>query len=401
MSDTLSFPVVARRLSSSAQVPLQIGFVGTGLIGNVTVKQVAAQAPALLASSGLDLRIAGATDSKAMMLAAADAGLSPAAVEAGTEGRVSEWNAAELGGAVSPVDLAAFAAALRAKAEACGGAAVIVDNTSSEDVADMYEAWLGAGVHVVTPNKKANSGDLARFQAIHAAAEASGAKWLYEGTIGAGLPIVSTLRTLRASGDSVKSVQGIFSGTMSFLFNTWDPEKPFSEVVLMAKAAGFTEPDPRDDLNGMDVARKVVIAARESGLDLSLDDVSIRSLVPAELEGCSADEYMARMAEFDGVIAGEAKEAAAEGMVLRFVGKVDVAGKKGSVELAKFPKDHAFAGLQGADNIIEVQTMRYSDEMESTPIIIRGPGAGPHVTAGGVFGDLCKLGAQLGAAVRI
>jgi homoserine dehydrogenase len=202
-----------------------------------------------------------------------------------------------------------------AKAAACGGAAVIVDNTSSEDVAERYAGWLAAGVHVVTPNKKANSGDLARFKATQAAAAESGAKWMVEGTIGAGLPIVSTLRTLRASGDRVKSVQGIFSGTMSFLFNTWDPSKPFSETVMAAKAAGFTEPDPRDDLNGMDVARKVVIAARESGLDLSLDDVSVRSLVPKELEEGTADEYVARLSEFDGVMAAEAKEAAAEGMV--------------------------------------------------------------------------------------
>ena len=367
----------------------------------MTVKQVASQAPSLLASSGLDLRVAGATDSKSMILANSDAGCTASAIAAAASGRVSEWDAAALDATVTPVDLDAFTAALVAKAKACGGAAVIVDNTSSEDVADRYESWLSNGVHVVTPNKKANSGDLARFKTLQAAAEKGGAKWMYEGTIGAGLPIVSTLRTLRASGDSVKSVQGIFSGTMSFLFNTWDPSKPFSEVVMAAKAAGFTEPDPRDDLNGLDVARKVVIAARESGLDLSLDDVSVRSLVPKELESCDAAEYVARLAEFDDVIAGEAKEAAAEGMVLRFVGKVDVKAGTGSVELAKFPKTHPFAGLQGADNIIEIQTMRYSDEMESTPLIIRGPGAGAHVTAGGVFGDLCKLGAQLGASVPI
>ena len=123
-------------------------------------------------------------------------------------------------------------------------------------VADKYADWLAAGVHVITPNKKANSGDLKRFEATKAAAAKGDAHWLYEGTIGAGLPIVSTLRTLRASGDEVRSVQGIFSGTMSFLFNTWNPSEPFSAVVLAAKEAGFTEPDPRDDLNGLDVARE-------------------------------------------------------------------------------------------------------------------------------------------------
>ena len=300
-----------------------------------------------------------------------------------------------------PVDLDGFVDALVARASAAGGSAVVVDNTSSEAVADKYADWLGAGVHVITPNKKANSGDLKRFEATKAAAEKGDARWLYEGTIGAGLPVVSTLRTLRATGDEVRSVQGIFSGTMSFLFNTWNPSEPFSAVVLAAKEAGFTEPDPRDDLNGLDVARKVVIAARESGLNLSLDDVRVTSLVPAELEDCDAAEYLARLPEFDDVIAAQAKEAEAEGTVLRFVGKVDVVAGTGSVELSKFPKSHPFAGLQGADNIVEIQSMRYSAEMESTPLIVRGPGAGAEVTAGGVFGDVCKLGAALGARVPL
>jgi homoserine dehydrogenase len=261
--------------------------------------------------------------------------------------------------------------------------------------------WLKLGVHVVTPNKKANSGDLTRFELTKQAALDGNAFWLYEGTIGAGLPIVSTLRTLRASGDTIRVVQGIFSGTMSFLFNVWDPTKPFSDVVFQAKQAGYTEPDPRDDLNGLDVARKVVIAAREAGLDLSLHDVDVASLVPAELEDCSVEEYLTRLPEFDSVIARQAMEADAEGKVLRFVGKVDVVAKTGTVELAKFPKDHPFATLQGADNIVEIQSMRYSAEMESTPLIIRGPGAGAQVTAGGVFGDVCKLGVMLGARVPL
>ena len=362
---------------------------------------MAAQAPALLATTGLDIRLAGATDSKSMILANSDAGMTHAAFPAALAERVEDWNAAAVDAAVSPVDLDSFVDALKARAASAGGSVVVVDNTSSEMVADKYADWLAAGVHVITPNKKANSGDLKRFEATKAAAAKGDAHWLYEGTIGAGLPIVSTLRTLRASGDEVRSVQGIFSGTMSFLFNTWNPSEPYSAVVLAAKEAGFTEPDPRDDLNGLDVARKVVIAARESGLNLSLDDVSVTSLVPAELEECDAAEYLARLPEFDDVIAAQAKEAEAEGMVLRFVGKVDVAAGTGSVELSKFPKSHPFAGLQGADNIVEIQSRRYSAEMESTPLIVRGPGAGAEVTAGGVFGDVCKLGAALGARVPL
>lgn len=354
-----------------------------------------------LAETGLDIRLTGATDSKSMIVANGNDGMTKSAVANAIAERVEDWDADKLDAIISAVDLDAFVAALESNAKESGGAAVIVDNTSSDAVADMYEQWLESGVHVVTPNKKANSGELKRFEKIKSAATTGNSKWLYEGTIGAGLPIVSTIRTLRASGDEIRSVQGIFSGTMSFLFNTWNPSEPFSQVVLQAKDAGYTEPDPRDDLNGLDVARKVVIAARESGLNLSLDDVSVASLVPAELEDCSVAEYIGRLPEFDSVIAAQAQEADAEGKVLRFVGKVDVKNKSGTVELAKFDKSHPFAGLQGADNIVEIQSMRYSCEMESTPLIIRGPGAGAQVTAGGVFGDVCKLGVMLGAEVPL
>ena len=366
---------------------MHVGFVGTGLIGKVTVAQMAGRAPQLR-DEGLDIRITGATDSKSMIVANGADGMSLSRVEQAIGDRVSDWDAASVNATISDVDLDAFVNALQRAAKDSGGAAVVVDNTSSDAVASLYQDWLKRGVHVVTPNKKANSGDLTRFELTKQAALDGNAKWLYEGTIGAGLPIVSTLRTLRASGDEIRVVQGIFSGTMSFLFNVWDPTKPFSDVVFQAKQAGYTEPDPRDDLNGLDVARKVVIAAREAGLDLSLHDVDVASLVPAELEDCSVEDYLTRLPEFDSVIARQAMEADAEGKVLRFVGKVDVVAKTGTVELAKFPKDHPFATLQGADNIVEIQSMRYSAEMESTPLIIRGPGAGAQVTAGGVFGDV-------------
>ena len=379
---------------------MHVGFVGTGLIGKVTVAQMAGRAPQLR-DEGLDIRITGATDSKSMIVANGADGMSLSRVEQAIGDRVSDWDAASVNATISDVDLDAFVNALQRAAKDSGGAAVVVDNTSSDAVASLYQDWLKRGVHVVTPNKKANSGDLTRFELTKQAALDGNAFWLYEGTIGAGLPIVSTLRTLRASGDTIRVVQGIFSGTMSFLFNVWDPTKPFSDVVFQAKQAGYTEPDPRDDLNGLDVARKVVIAAREAGLDLSLHDVDVASLVPAELEDCSVEDYLTRLPEFDSVIARQAMEADAEGKVLRFVGKVDVVAKTGTVELAKFPKDHPFATLQGADNIVEIQSMRYSAEMESTPLIIRGPGAGAQVTAGGVFGDVCKLGVMLGARVPL
>mmetsp|Transcript_19259 Transcript_19259/g.24828 ORF Transcript_19259/g.24828 Transcript_19259/m.24828 type:complete len:349 (+) Transcript_19259:160-1206(+) len=272
-----------------------------------------------------------------------------------------------------------------------GGEICIADCTASEDVSNLYPVWLAKGWHVATPNKKCNSGPMERYKACLDAATSGKSKWFVEATIGAGLPIVSTLRTLRATGDEIQSVQGIFSGTMSFLFNTWDAVSPFSEIVGQAKQAGYTEPDPRDDLNGMDVARKVVIAARESGLEISLQDVSIESLVPAELESCSADEFMAKFKDHDAKMTDMAAKAAADGNVLRFVGSVDVPSKKAEVKLAAFSKSHPFAGLSGADNILEIQTSRYGPLGSSTPLIIRGPGAGADVTAAGVYGDIIAI----------
>lgn len=269
----------------------------------------------------------------------------------------------------------------------------IADCSASESVSDNYAAWLSRGWHVATPNKKVNSGPLDRYRrCLDASISEGGGKWYVEATIGAGLPVVSTLRTLVSTGDEVRTVRGIFSGTMSFLFNTWDGNSPFSEVVAAAKEAGYTEPDPRDDLNGMDVARKVVIAARESGLMISLEDVEVESLVPAELEGVSATEFMERFGSVvDASMSRKASEAASRGNVLRFVGEVDVRSKKASVKLAEFSASHPFAGLSGADNILEIETRRYGPEGSSTPLIIRGPGAGADVTAAGVFGDIIAL----------
>jgi len=275
-------------------------------------------------------------------------------------------------------------------------ATCVVDCTSSAEAAGAYARWLSRGWHVATCNKKANSGDLTYYRSCVEAANTRGnGKWFVEGTIGAGLPVVSTLRTLRATGDRLESVRGIFSGTMSFLFNTWDGTSSFAAIVGRAKSAGYTEPDPREDLNGLDVARKVVIAARECGMMISLSDVDVESMVPRELESCSADEFMARLAENDSAMAKRARVAAERGAVLRFVGAVDVVNQKASVSLAEFPNTHPFATLSGTDNVFEIQSARYGPTGKSTPMIIRGPGAGAEVTAAGVFGDIAQLAREL------
>ena len=190
------------------------------------------------------------------------------------------------------------------------------------------------------------------------------------------------------------SIEGIFSGTLAYLFNVYDGREPFSSIVQAAKQKGYTEPDPRDDLSGMDVARKLIILAREMGLTLELADVAVEGLVPAALRDCSIEEFMRRLPEFDAEMAATLKLAREQQQVLRYVGRVDAKGRA-TVRLTRLDARHAFANIALTDNVVRFATRRYCDN----PLIVQGPGAGPEVTAGGVFSDLLRLSAYLGANI--
>ena len=269
----------------------------------------------------------------------------------------------------------------------------MVDCTSSQDVAEHYPYFLSKNVSIVTPNKKAFSGTYDLWEKIFSAAAASGAKVYHESSVGAGLPVISTLKDLVETGDEVTKIEGVFSGTMSFLFNSFAPVEgkggKWSAEVAKAKSLGYTEPDPRDDLNGLDVARKLTILARIAGLKIeSPTSFPVQSLIPKELESCaSGDEFMEKLPQFDGQM--EDVKAAAEkgGKVVRFVGSIDFATKSVKVGLEEFEKSSPIAALKGADNIISFHTKRYGAQ----PLIVQGGGAGGEVTAMGVTSDLLKL----------
>jgi aspartokinase/homoserine dehydrogenase 1 len=351
-----------------------VGVIGPGNVGATLIEQLRAAQPQLLGKANLDLRLRAIASSKRMLLDERSIG--------------ADWRA-RFEASPQPADLDRFTQHLLS---AHMPHAVIVDCSASPLVADRYAEWLAAGIHVVTPNKQAGAGPLPRYHAIREAASASGARFRYEATVGAGLPVISTLRDLLDTGDAVVSVEGIFSGTLAWLFNKYDGSVPFSQLVTEARGLGYTEPDPRDDLSGTDVARKLVILAREAGRELALEDVQVESLVPASLRQASVDDFMARLGEVDADFDAQLAKARAAGNVLRYVAKLDAEGRA-SVGLVELPAAHAFGNLRLTDNIVQFTTRRYCDN----PLIVQGPGAGPEVTAAGVFADVLRVAAGQGA----
>ncbi len=353
---------------------LSIGLIGPGTVGRVLLAQIASQVERLR-TLNLDLRVRGIAGSTRMLLeeGAIDLELWPQRLAEGGES----------------LDLDKFVA--HCQADYIPHTAII-DCTASAEVAGNYRDWLARGIHVVTPNKKANSGALPAYRALKEAARAAGTHYLYEATVGAGLPVIQTLRDLRETGDDITRIEGIFSGTLAYLFNVFDGSESFSSIVRTAKLKGYTEPDPRDDLSGMDVARKLIILAREMGLTLELSDVEVTGLVPAALTVCDVEEFMRRLPEYDASMTAMLAEASRQGQVLRYVGRIDADGRA-SVGLTRLDAKHAFANIALTDNVVRFATRRYCDN----PLIVQGPGAGPEVTAGGVFADLLRLSAYLGA----
>ncbi|KAI5385103.1 bifunctional aspartokinase/homoserine dehydrogenase 1, chloroplastic [Lathyrus oleraceus] len=361
-----------------SRTTIAMGIIGPGLIGSTLLDQLRDQTSVLKEEFNIDLRVMGILGSKSMLLS--HGGIDLASWK---ELREERGEVANLEKFVQHVHGNHFIPNT-----------ALVDCTADPAIAGHYYDWLCKGIHVITPNKKANSGPLDQYLKLRALQRQSYTHYFYEATVGAGLPIVSTLRGLLETGDKILQIEGIFSGTLSYIFNNFKDGRAFSEVVGEAKEAGFTEPDPRDDLSGTDVARKVIILARESGLKLELSNIPVESLVPEPLRVCaSAQEFMQQLPKFDPEFAKKQEGAENAGEVLRYVGVVDVTNKKGFVELRRYKKDHPFAQLSGSDNIIAFTTRRYKNQ----PLIVRGPGAGAQVTAGGIFSDILRLASYLGA----
>lgn len=273
--------------------------------------------------------------------------------------------------------------------------AVIVDCTASNEIASKYPKWLEKGLHVVSANKKGGCADWDLYCRTFNAARKGKSNWLYEASVGSGL-LVSTIRDLRRTGDRIDTIEGVFSGTLSSLFHRMADGNAFSDAVQRLYEKEHTEPDPRDDLSGLDVQRKVVILAREAGLELNLEDVQVESLVPEPLQAWTPPSgedvgmaFIKELRAFDDNFAQKVSYATSE--VLRYVGIVDVEKGTARVELRRYPTSHPFAQLQGIDNACLFHTERFSPQ----PLMVRGPGTGRGVIAGGVFADLLRLGSVI------
>ena len=359
----------------SAQT-LSLGLFGPGNIGGTLLSQIGRESERLKREFDLDIRVRGIATSRKMLLS--DEGID-----------LSEWREKFEKDAIA-YNEDVFLSHIKASYYPHW---VLVDATSSEERASQYRSFIEQGFHVITPNKKAPSGPYHNYEEIFAASRRTGRKFLYETTVGAGLPIITTLKDLRETGDTIEKVEGMVSGTLSWLFSTYDGTVPFSSLVLKAKELGFTEPDPRDDLSGMDVARKTVILSRELGYRTEVSAFPVESLVPENLRGVTKEEFLARISEMDDRMLSLYTEARKEGMALRYVGTVD--GGRCSVGLRKFPLSHPFSQSRGTDNVIQFTTARY----HSQPLVVQGPGAGPEVTAAGIFADILRLSAYLGSKI--
>ncbi len=351
-------------------VTISVGIIGPGNVGRALVGQIALARERLLAKANLDLRVRAIATRKAMALG-------DPLLELSDVRRLLDSGV--------PTDLDRFVDQVHAEHLPH---AAIIDCSASDAVAQHYDGWLEKGIHVITPNKHAGSGPLERYTSI----KSRRGQFRYESTVGAGLPVITTLRDLIDTGDEVLSVEGIFSGTLAYLFNRFVGQESFSGLVRTARSLGYTEPDPRDDLSGLDVARKLVILARENGWKTSLDQVELENLVPAALRAVSVDEFMARLGELDGPMNERRASAKAKGTVLRYVARLDATGSA-RVGLTELDPDHAFAHIRLTDNVVQFTTRRYRDN----PLVVQGPGAGPEVTAAGVFADLLRVAASLGA----
>lgn len=345
---------------------MNVYMIGPGLIGATLLQQIKDQNPYLNENHSLNIKVIAIANSRQMVFN-----------EEGLD--LDNWKAS----LENDSEAMSFEGFINKMKALNLPNSVFIDNTSNKEIINHYNTILDASISIATPNKVANSGSFAMYKELKETAAKRGVKFMYETNVGAGLPVIGTLQGLMHSGDEIVKIEGVLSGSLSFIFNTYDGSTSFKEVVLKAKELGFTEPDPRDDLNGMDVARKILILSREAGLPLEPEDIKVNNVLPQNcIDAPTVDAFLEELEKSDSVFNQLATDAKAKGEKLCFVATLE--NNKVVVALKAVGSDHPFSSLSGSDNMISYTTKRYL----ANPLVIKGPGAGAEVTAAGVFADI-------------
>ncbi|MDR8392165.1 bifunctional aspartate kinase/homoserine dehydrogenase I [Aliifodinibius sp. S!AR15-10] len=343
--------------------------VGVGLIGGTLLKLIRKQTQKLLDDYFIDLKLAGVSNSKKFLI--------------DEEGISMEHWKDELDENGESADIEKF---IEQMSELNLSNSIFIDCTASDEIANTYSNVLKSSVSIVTANKKANSSSLSKYEELQELALQHNVAYLYETNVGAGLPVVATLKEQILTGDSILKIEGVFSGTLSYIFNTFDGSEPFSQVVRTAREKGFTEPDPREDLNGQDVGRKLLILAREAGLKLEFENIDIQNLVPEPArEVPTVEEFFDILEDYDDEFQELYEEAQSNNNKLCYIARYE--DGQATVKLEQIGAEHPFYGLKGSDNIIAFKTQHY----EESPIVVKGPGAGANVTASGIIADILRI----------
>lgn len=349
---------------------LNVFLMGTGLIGSTLLRQIEKQREYLKKARSMEIQLVAASNSRKMLFN--EDGLSLPAIKKNLDEKGESASVQRFINRMIGMNLSQ---------------SIFVDCTSNEEIVRHYEEILDKSISIVTPNKIANSGSYVQYAKLKTKSGKRNVKFLFETNVGAGLPVINTLNDLLQSGDRILKIEAVLSGTLSFIFNTYKSGQRFADVVKEAQQRGFTEPDPRIDLSGKDVARKLLILARESGLPLEMNQIKIENILPSScLKAKTIAKFYEELNKADAFF--EKRRAAAEkkGKVLRFVARLE--NKKASIALLEVDSSHPFYNLSGSDNIISFTTDRYKER----PLVIKGPGAGAEVTAAGVFAEIIGLG---------
>ncbi|MGH8084074.1 MAG: homoserine dehydrogenase [Lysobacter sp.] len=352
----------------AASTPARLALLGTGTVGTAVIERLAQWAGAPLGARVSLVHVANSRRAASAVL-----GIAPSEAL-----RLLQDHP-------QPSRLDALPVALRG-----GGTQIVIDATASAAVAERHAEWLAQGIHVVTACKLGQGTDLAQWRRIRAGCTHGGTAYGDSATVGAGLPLIRSIRELQAGGDRIHAIAGVLSGSLAWLFNHYDGLRPFSGFIREARDAGYTEPDPREDLSGEDVRRKILILARSAGVELDSDEVDVESLVPAALASLARDGVDAALPLLDTPLRERFAAARKDGCRLRFIARLEnIRDGRGDarVGLEALPEDHPLAGGAGTDNRVAI----WSDRYRQQPLVIQGPGAGAEVTAAGLLDDVLRI----------